>query len=132
MSSSFLKNFLLFFTGIAVGGGAIGGVVYALNSSGGKSEDIECIRAERWVEDDRTSLFVMTIEYANYDCKDGSKIRKIQCRSWPHGFGDFTGATVHHQCSAIEMKRSLLANKQNDPKPKRNQKISNKFMGNFL
>ena len=78
------------------------------------------------------AFFVMTIEYANYDCKDGSKIRKIQCRSWPHGFGDFTGATVHHQCSAIEMKRSLLANKQNDPKPKRNQKTSNKFMGNFL
>ena len=82
MSSSFLKTFLLFFTGIAVGGGAIGGVVYALNSSGGKSEDIECIRAERWVEDDRTSLFVMTIEYANYDCKDGSKNSMSLLAAW--------------------------------------------------
>lgn len=113
--TSSLKAFLLFFTGIAVGGGAIGGSVYALNSSGGSrvssSKDIECIRADIWVDGSCNFMFT---EYANYDCKDGSKFRKIECRSALAGNCQWLpGGKVYHSCSAIEMKSSLpIGNKR--------------------
>lgn len=79
MSNRFLKTFLLVLTGVAVGGWVVGVVVYTLNSSGEKK--VECIRSDKWNEYDQLGF---RYTYANYECKDGSKMKKNRCsRDYP-------------------------------------------------
>lgn len=102
--SSFIGKLFRFFLGVAIGGGAVGGGIYAYNASGEESNDVECIRVEKKYDGRCNWHFD---EYADYDCKDGTKFRNVRCR-WGLAFGcDWEPSKTYHSCEAWEKKSNL-------------------------
>lgn len=107
---SSLGTLFRFLVGVAVGSGIVGGGIYAYNALGKneKNKDVECIRTERTYDGECNWHFV---EYANYECKDGTKFRGVKCR-YGLAFGcDWHPGTVYHSCAAFEKKSNLPSDK---------------------
>ena len=102
--ASSLGKVFRFLVGVAIGGGAVGGGFYAYNASGEESNDIECIRVEKKFDGRCSWDFT---EYADYDCKDGTKFRNVRCR-WGLAFGcDWKPSKTYHSCETWEKKSNL-------------------------
>ena len=107
--TSFIGKLFRFLLGIVIGGGAVGGGIYAYKKFWEKeTEDVECTRVEKTYDGQCNWHFV---EYANYDCKDGTRFRGVQCR-FGLAFGcDWEPSKVYHSCETFEKKSHLPSNK---------------------
>lgn len=105
-----LGTFFRFLVGVAIGGGVVGGGIYAYNATGEKEEnkDVECIRTELWYNGKCYADFA---EYANYECKDGTKFRDVYCRFGLALGCDMLPGKVYHSCAAFEKKSHLPLDK---------------------